>query len=90
MAMRNFWIEAEADGIKTPVRTGPRPKDGGFALRIYQRVEGESVKVADVWGRVDSEGRLALTVEGTIDGMALTEGIAEGAQLPGFAVRSER
>jgi len=40
MAVRNWWIEADVDGRKTPLSGGPRSKDGGFQLTIYQRVKG--------------------------------------------------
>ena len=41
MAVRNWWIEADVDGRKTPLSGGPRSKDGGFQLNIYQRVKGD-------------------------------------------------
>ena len=40
MAVRNFWIEAHVDGRRTKLQGGPRGKDGGLYMRIYQRKEG--------------------------------------------------
>ena len=42
MAMRNWWAEAHVDGRKSLVTFGPKRKDGGFLMNIYQRSEGES------------------------------------------------
>ena len=52
MAMRDWWIEVEIDGRKRKLAGGPRAKDGGFALTIRQREEGESVEVLRVLGVV--------------------------------------
>jgi hypothetical protein len=43
--VRNFWLEADVDGRISTVAGGPRGKDGGITLRIYQRSGGE-VKTA--------------------------------------------
>lgn len=40
MAVRNFWVEASIDGYKTKLAGGPRNKDGGMSLTIYQREDG--------------------------------------------------
>ena len=40
MATRNFWLEANIDGRKTPMAGGPQAKDGGFDLTIYIRDGG--------------------------------------------------
>jgi hypothetical protein len=50
--MRNFWIVAEADGIKTKHATGPRSSGGGFTTDIYVKEDGRSVKKVAVDGRV--------------------------------------
>ena len=39
--VRNFWLEADVDGRVSTVAGGPRGKDGGITLRIYQRSGGE-------------------------------------------------
>ena len=38
--VRNFWLEADVDGRRSLVTGGPRGKDGGITLRIYQRDSG--------------------------------------------------
>ena len=40
MAVRNFWIDADIDGRATMLGGGPRSKDGGMDITIYQRDEG--------------------------------------------------
>ena len=54
MAVRNFWIEVEVDGRKTPVALGPVAKDGGFELTVYVRDAGESVEAATIVGCADN------------------------------------
>ena len=40
MALRNFWIEASSDGRRTDLEGGPRSKNGGLGVTIYQRNNG--------------------------------------------------
>ena len=40
MAVRNFWVEADVDGYQTMLDGGPRRKDGGMDVTIYQRDDG--------------------------------------------------
>jgi len=40
MATRNFWINAEIDGRKTPLAGGPRSKDGGMDVTLLVRDDG--------------------------------------------------
>ena len=55
--VRNFWIEAEVDGRKTPIAFGPQGGDGGFRLTIFMRNEGEVEEVAHVEGACHLDGR---------------------------------
>ena len=48
MALRNFWIEASIDGRRTDLEGGPRAKDGGMGVTIYQRDNGSKVTSATV------------------------------------------
>ena len=57
MAVRNFWIDADIDGRKTSIGTGPRNKDGGFTLRIYQRDEGSITNAGYISGIVSVDGK---------------------------------
>lgn len=43
--VRNFWLSADVDGRKSRITGGPRRKDGGITLRIYQR-DGGAVRTA--------------------------------------------
>lgn len=49
MAVRNFWIEAEIDGRETKMAGGPRAKDGGMEITIYQRSKAEITKAVRIW-----------------------------------------
>ena len=73
--VRNFWIELEVDGKKTPIATGPVSADGGFNIRIRMRNKGDIYeKYVYIKGSAQ-DGRLLLTAES-----------AEGS----FAVKTER
>jgi len=52
MAMRNFWLEGNIDGRKSPITGGPQSKDGGFRLNVRMRDNGESVVGLRIEGRV--------------------------------------
>lgn len=61
--VRNFWLQAYIDGRTSDVATGPKNKDGGFTLTIYQRSKGDIVKALTVTGVADSYGTLVLYVD---------------------------
>lgn len=48
MAIRNFWLECEVDGRKTPVHCGPRGKNDGMSIRLYSRSKGKSKQVLSI------------------------------------------
>lgn len=61
--VRNFWIDLSVDGRASSVETGPRSKDGGFSMTIYQRDEGDIVTAAKISGLARSDGSLiSLTI----------------------------
>lgn len=62
MAVRNWWLSASIDGRETEVAGGPRAKDGGFTLKIFQRVNGGSVLAVRIEGRANSQGDLTLNM----------------------------
>lgn len=66
MAVRNWWIDAEVDGRQTDLSGGPRNREGGFHLTIYQRDEGSIVEAVRLRGRVGYDGQLVL--EGHVNG----------------------
>lgn len=49
MAVRNFWVEADIDGYKTKLKGGPRNKNGGMKITLYQRREGEIVEAVSIY-----------------------------------------
>ena len=54
--LRNWWIEVEIDGRKTKLVGGPRAKDGGFNLKIYQRSYGRSILSVEISGSASDPG----------------------------------
>ena len=62
MPIRNFYIDCKIDGHKTDLTGGPKAKDGGFNLTIYQRSEGEKIKVLSVTGNVLTNDVLELKI----------------------------
>lgn len=62
MATRNFWVECTVDGRETQLRGGPRRKDGGMTVRIYQRDEGCITRVLSANCLAASDGTLTTSV----------------------------
>ena len=60
--LRNFWIELEVDGRKTKIATGPPAKNGGFALRVFQRAGNTSRLALEVDGNAFPSGAVTLEV----------------------------
>ncbi len=63
--VRNFWIEANADGRATTATLGPASKEGGFDLTIWQRDASRINKVrcaVQIIGRAGPDGKIKLTV----------------------------
>lgn len=65
MKPRNFYISATIDGRKTQLKGGPKNKDGGFELDVFQAAE----KVTDnltspinIRGYVNDYNQLVLEV----------------------------
>ena len=64
--VRNFWIELEVDGRKTPIASGPTSKTGGFNLVIHQRYNGsvlESVLTVIGDAVIEPDGNISLTLD---------------------------
>ena len=57
--IQNFYIEANIDGSKEPLKGESKGKDGGFSLSIYQRNNGETNKIIQVDGFARGDGTLA-------------------------------
>jgi len=66
MALRNFWVEADIDGRKTKLAGGPRSKDGGMSIRLYQRCDGAKRTVLDIDCYVTKDGDLETNISSWI------------------------
>ncbi len=62
MTIRNFYINCEIDGWKSKLADGPKAKDGGFNLIIYQRSKGKKIIALEVVGVVRADGKLRLEI----------------------------
>ena len=69
MAVRNFYVEAAIDGRATGLGSGPRAKDGGMQVRIYQRSNGDITNPVYITGWVAENGS-TLVLEISVDGHA--------------------
>jgi len=58
--VRNFWIHAQVDGRRSRVCGGPRRKDGGLSLTLYQRSGGTIVAALQVECLALTDGTLRL------------------------------
>jgi len=62
MTVRNFYLDGSIDGKITPIKGGPRAKDGGFHLEVKQRSNGEITTPVTINGWVLENGKLRLLV----------------------------
>jgi len=60
--VRNFWVDAQVDGRQEDLGSGPRAKDGGMTLQVYQRDDGGIVKALSIWGTTRTDGTLVLQI----------------------------
>lgn len=73
MTLRNFWLEARIDGRKTELTGGPRAKEGGISLTIYQRENGSKTEAVKI-NCYEYKGELttAITLHGNVVGIYTT------------------
>ena len=60
--MRNFYMKAKVHGRKTSITGGPRRKDGGMFITLYQKEKGESVEILSVTSSVLPDGKLKTVI----------------------------
>jgi hypothetical protein len=97
--LNNFRVVADIDGQCTQLKGGPRSKDGGMRVKVYQLKEGKQVLAVDLICRVLSDGTLVtsmfpvqhLITEGDEEGRVWietspTEPEARQVELPGEVV----
>ena len=63
MAVRNFWLVADIDGRQTELAGGPRRKDGGMRIVVYQRQNGAVVKAVEITCLTSTDGVLKMLVD---------------------------
>jgi len=61
--VRRPWLEARIDGRRRVFASGPRSKDGGFGLRIYNRDRGEIAAVPIHIRGTCSNGNLTICID---------------------------
>jgi hypothetical protein len=61
--VRNFYINAEVDGRRSRISGGPRARDGGMTLTLYQRRSGGVATVLILRCNVEKNGKLVTDVE---------------------------
>ena len=62
LKMRNFYVDCDIDGRKTPVSGGPRSRDGEMNITVMQRNCGESFTAFTLRSHVLDDGRLCTKV----------------------------
>jgi hypothetical protein len=62
--VRNFYVLAQVDGMKSPISGGPRLRDGGLTLTLYQRSGGnvETALKLNCFARCDGTLRVEVNV----------------------------
>lgn len=64
--VRNFWLKGTVDGRRSSIRGGPRTRDGGFLLTLYQRSGGEVSAALSLHGLALSDGTLVVEVKASL------------------------
>lgn len=60
--MRNFYMKSMIDGRRTLLTGGPRSKNGGMFITLYQKEKGESVEILSVVSTVLPNGKLKTVI----------------------------
>lgn len=61
-SVRNFWLEAAIDGRRSRLSGGPRAKDGGMSLTLYQRSGGSVACAMEIFCLSVESGLLVVEV----------------------------
>lgn len=61
--VRNFWADADIDGKRSNAVGGPRNKDGGMKITLYQRDNGTITTAINVDCFIDCEGKVVTVVK---------------------------
>lgn len=69
--MRNFYVDCNIEGRKTPLAGGPQRKDGGMIVHITQRDEGSISTAFEVHSYANGED--LITVVYDHDGKTVAE-----------------
>ena len=74
MMVRNFWVEASIEGQQTELKGGPRGKEQGMMVRLYQRKGGKIETAVTIVSSVNgSELVTHVYVDGALAGEYKTE-----------------
>ena len=61
--VRNFWLKGAVDGRRSLIRGGPRAREGGLSLTLYQRSVGSIETALRLHCFACSDGTLRVEVE---------------------------
>jgi hypothetical protein len=61
--VRNFWVAGDVDGRRSCISGGPRARDGGISLTIFQRKEGCVAEALRVECQAMRDGTLTVEVK---------------------------
>jgi len=70
--VKPFYLEGQVDGIKTPIKVGPKSSGGGFHLNIFQRDSGGVLHVLRLEG-INGDDGLTLYVVDEVSGKTILE-----------------
>ena len=71
--VRNFWIDADIDGRRNLLAGGPKGKEGGMSLTLYQRSQGSVVAALTLSCLCGSGGELSVEVVPLLPLEAMTD-----------------
>jgi len=72
--VRNFFLVARIDGRTTLLRGGPRRKEGGLHLTLYQRDSGRVAESLTIICTACADGTLRVRVEPALQSVLMDDG----------------
>jgi hypothetical protein len=73
-AVRNFFVKARVDGRDSLIQGGPRKKNGGLHLTLYQRSDGRIATALEIICTACSDGTLRIRVKPLLPFSSMEDG----------------